>query len=39
MLRLNLINIVSIAVIALATYVIVFGGLRAAGVTVPYVNS
>ena len=39
MLRLNLINIVTVGVIALATYVIVYGGLRAAGVSIPYVNS
>lgn len=38
MLRPNLINVATVAIIAIAAYVVVIGGLRAFGVNVPYVT-
>lgn len=39
MLSPNLVNIITVAVIAVVAYVVVFGGLKAAGLSLPYVNS
>jgi hypothetical protein len=39
LLRLNPINVFSIAVISIAAYVIFFGGLRVTGLSLPYVNA